>query len=112
MAEKEYIEREDVLNFLEETRDGLKGTPTFVELLNQCIDALQRRRPSADVAEVVHGEWEDKYHIVPLYGDKQMRGTFKTCSVCRFIVVGESLGPLTYCPNCGARMDGGKEATP
>lgn len=61
--------------------------------------------PAVDVAPIVHGKWLEKFHIIPMYGDKQMRGSFKTCSICGFILVGESYIKMNYCPNCGAKMD-------
>ena len=59
--------------------------------------------PSADVAPVVHGEWIDK--PTGAYGRMQ-----SWCSAC-----GEHSGiggiernrHKPYCPNCGAKMDGG-----
>ena len=56
--------------------------------------------PAADVAPVVHGEWILK-HIG--------HGHYWECSVCRTnpcIYVTEN---TKYCPNCGAKMGGGKE---
>lgn len=55
--------------------------------------------PAADVAPVVHGRW----------GKKQGGfWEFADCSVCgqKTPTVGI---PPNYCPNCGARMDGGVE---
>lgn len=52
--------------------------------------------PAADVAPVVHGLWVCVNKIDPISGYR--------CSKCRRIV-GFDLTP--YCPNCGAKMDGG-----
>lgn len=52
--------------------------------------------PTADVVEVVHGEWVD-------YSD-----TWKyrfECSLCKFHLMGYD--KTNYCPNCGADMRGG-----
>ena len=54
----------------------------------------------ADVAPVVHGRWiEHKKYIF---------GTMYDCSVCdnRILDNGHA---WNYCPNCGARMDGGSD---
>lgn len=51
--------------------------------------------PAADVAEVVHGQWVD--NGIP---DSILSG----CSVCGFTCGSSS---FFYCPNCGAKMDGG-----
>ena len=56
--------------------------------------------PTADVAPVVHGKWEQSKIIEEVYN----------CSVCGgscwYYVVDGYLGRSKYCPNCGARMDG------
>lgn len=54
--------------------------------------------PAADVAPVVHGVWVCVHKIDPISGYR--------CSKCRHIV-GFDLTP--YCPNCGAKMDGGAD---
>ena len=54
--------------------------------------------PTADVVEVVHGEW------IPIdVGDCCYR-----CSVCNFVRDAYLLEEDNYCPHCGARMDGEK----
>ena len=65
-----------------------------VRLINDprlfCSEALERAilcAPSADVAPVVHGRWLGY-----------------ECSVCG---VSSEYGSSNYCPNCGAKMDGG-----
>ena len=45
-----------------------------------------------DVAPVIHGEW--KNHI-----------TYVECSVCGAMPYSRSM----FCPNCGAKMDGGNK---
>lgn len=51
--------------------------------------------PAADVVEVVHGRW------IPFHS--QVAGYIQYCSACE---IGCTWQP-NYCPNCGARMDGG-----
>ena len=54
--------------------------------------------PAADVAPVMHGEWE-------YIGTDKMGNVFR-CSNCANRI---GLDKETdYCPNCGAKMDGGK----
>lgn len=55
--------------------------------------------PAADIAPVVHGEWE----IVKLPPDPGYKA--KECSVCKCNFW--DLEEWDYCPNCGSRMDGG-----
>lgn len=59
--------------------------------------------PAADAAPVVHARWIERPSL------HAMGGISAKCSACSKRV--QYLGnPLNYCPNCGARMDGG-EAT-
>ena len=51
------------------------------------------KTPTADVAEVKHGEW--------IY-----TGSCQVCSICDEEQYGVDTGRF-YCPNCGAKMDGG-----
>ena len=67
---------------------------------NESLAYQLAKTPTADVEERKHGEWlwdtEDIYE----------------CSVCGIETrVDEVMGMPTYkyCPNCGAKMDGGKE---
>lgn len=54
------------------------------------------KAPAADVAPVVHGRW--------IYDEKAQR---PYCSVCKGYFYGATNSPMGYCPNCGAKMDGG-----
>ena len=92
MAEKEYIEREAALkqNYFSESK-----TPDdnyhFNAEIKFCISSL----PAADVAPVRHGEWQE------------INGIFR-CSLCEYSFEHEGYQHFfNYCPNCGAKMDGG-----
>ena len=83
----EYIDREAVKKVFKDFGKPLVMAPGFAA---RQIDAI----PAADVATVVHGRWEERKrpteHLM--------------CSACcrkNFMRV-----KSTYCPNCGARMDG------
>lgn len=56
--------------------------------------------PAADVAPVRHGDWEI---VLGSNGNEYM-----VCTCCR--VSQDLTGVFTYCPNCGARMDGDDDA--
>lgn len=62
--------------------------------------------PTADVAPVVHGRWIEQ--------EDTMLDTYYTCSACKEDFYIETTGYTekdlflyTFCPNCGAKMDGG-----
>lgn len=102
MAEKEYIERdalkERLKDFSEWCRDGRKQGVDFV------LDCSLPNMPAADVVEVRHGEWvEGAEHFTNGFYEAE-------CSVCgNYIRWNEgNSGEWNYCPNCGAKMDGGK----
>nr|DAF16004.1 MAG TPA: hydrogenase/urease nickel incorporation protein [Caudoviricetes sp.] len=79
----EYIDREKAKRLLH---------IEYAYAAEQLLDEI----PAADVAPVVHGVWVRVHKIDPISGYR--------CSKCRRIV-GFDLTP--YCPNCGAKMDGG-----
>ena len=56
--------------------------------------------PTVDAVEVVHGRWIEQ--------EKYTFGVMYDCSICdnRILDNGHS---WNYCPNCGAKMDGGED---
>lgn len=59
------------------------------------IDAVIEKAPAVDAEPVRHGEWvRDKENCL-----------HNKCSVCEYRHCRED----NYCPNCGAKMDGGKQ---
>ena len=92
---KEYIERDAVM---QEFADYVKRsnnsdfapTPTWNEAVQIVEDA-----PASDVVEVRHGRWIDE----------PIKGIRYHCSIC----FGRFDYTWHYCPNCGAKMDGGAE---
>ena len=85
----EYIERELAIEAL--SRGEGCG--------NVCRRAIERIL-AADVAPVRHGRWIEK--------DKYDFGTFYDCSICGNCIL-DTGHSWNYCPNCGAKMDGGAE---
>ena len=84
----EYIKRKALRDTL---YDADAITMSGVKILNQF--------PAADVVPVRHGEWEI---VVGSNGNEYM-----VCTCCR--VSQDLTGVFTYCPNCGAKMDGGAD---
>lgn len=87
----DYIRREDALKALQNP-ELFNVTPRLLQII--------RELPAADVAPVVHGRW-----IKDDFLSDDVNNAEK-CSQC-----GELIGWFgnlpNYCPNCGAKMDGG-----
>ena len=100
----DYISREAALQAANEWVSEACMAP--VMRISRLFDKLAKV-PAADVAEVVHGEWlraDDDWNSL----------TTIQCSLCSEEWCFEtdddvSLLNYKYCPNCGARMDGGCE---
>ena len=95
----EYIEREAAIDYIKQSQCkkcsdiGLCGNCAVLTGVR-----LFEEVPAADIAPVVHGQW-----ILRHIG----AGHYWECSVCHTnpcIYVTEH---TKFCPNCGARMDGG-----
>ena len=89
----EYIKREYAVDAVV---DVYCDTPD-IDLSCEKFEAAILKIPAADVAPVRHGEWEI---VVGSNGKEYM-----VCTCCR--VSQDLTGVFTYCPNCGAKMDGG-----
>ena len=61
------------------------------------LEQTINNQPTIDSVPVVHGEWEFDISGVGHY----------YCSVCGGR--GDFYGKYNFCPNCGAKMDGGAE---
>ena len=98
------IKKKALLDDLKEIKEVLvsQGDPILASVLNRAI-ACVKKQPVLDAVEVVHGEWstiEDDYcGMIAL-----------ECSECKEQWWFEDDPPIEhyhYCPNCGAKMDGG-----
>ena len=86
----EYIKRETAVRAVMAAKwgDGSDGAMAM---------EIVASTPAADVAPVVHGRW--------IYDKKAQR---PYCSVCKGYFYGVTNSPMSYCPNCGTKMDEGK----
>ena len=103
----EYIEKEAVINFIE---NGLNNPDETKSFGHDAIEIMAEVRymPAADVVEVKHGKW-----IRP--NVPNTRSYKWQCSECGQIACWLHYGnrgskniicKFGYCPHCGARMDG------
>ena len=89
-----YIDAERILSYIERLLNIGTGKKKSLEYLKKFIE----HHSTADVVEVVHGEWK-------VYG----YSGYKQCSECkREYSLTTSVFIGNYCPNCGTKMDGKK----
>lgn len=86
----EYITRQALLNAIPPTEEDKQislygAVADFIVMVNAI--------PAADVAPIIHSKW--------VYGEFDI----PHCSECGHEVMPNVISP--FCPNCGARMDGG-----
>ena len=114
----EYISREAAIKYAEHAyhewnlamaaADGGREINLVYKRQELCkaVESVFRDMPAADVAPVVHEKW-----LV----DKQSSWQYRQCSRCMIAIprTAEVADPYwQYCPNCGARMDGGDDRAP
>ena len=94
---KEYIEREAAIEWV----DDLVDTMSVCTSIDECLGMKSMKSralgvlhdiPAADVVEVRHGRWNNGYEV-------------QNCSECGY----RGKRSYKYCPNCGAKMDGGAD---
>lgn len=100
MTMAEYIKREATIKAIVDSRNRYYNSASNQYLVGRCdgLDiaaGLLRVAPAADVAPVVHGRWVSKNEW-----------TF-VCSNCDYVDAYPFDDRYNYCPNCGAKMDGG-----
>lgn len=93
----EYIEREALMRRIKEIHcaecDNYHGVRCRACWVDDTLDYIDSE-PAADVAPVRHGRWVDTDY------------EFAQCSLCKYPVYA-AWNATNYCPNCGAKMDGG-----
>lgn len=99
--ERRLIDANDFLAELKERHENIMQDPEVSKHMKWCeavhygaTTAIIEKMPTIEAAPVVHGRW--KYVEVIGFG------FLSTCSEC-----GHHDRETNYCPNCGAKMDGG-----
>lgn len=95
MAEKEYIEREEIikrirLRIADYNHDFNSFAPKMVLAYKELLNMVEYL-PTSDVQEVRHGEWIKSKNE-------------RKCSLCGYFYFTNTKS-FNYCPNCGAKMD-------
>jgi len=78
--------------------EALKATHSeiyWTESQQAAVRSFLVKQPKVDAVEVVHGRWIRRHNETK-------------CSRCKFIYY-SNRADFNYCPNCGAKMDGGNE---
>ena len=104
-GKKEYIERGALLKMPPFTKYGGDLSDAYTEGYLDCAEDARmtvKCSPAADVVEVRHGEWEI---VIGSNGKEKM-----ICTNCRHQQ--DLASTFTYCPNCGAKMDGERKDKP
>lgn len=94
----EYIEREAVEKFIE---DGLNNQDVDKRFGHDAIEIMAEVHymPVADVALVVHGRW--------IHDGRRIESGIDWCHCSECGKSDNFCARTNYCPNCGAKMDGG-----
>ena len=113
---KEYIDREAAIEIIDnyaKTMTIHKDTLIVYQAIRDIVDIIC---PTADVVEVVHGEWEIKSKLYRMMEDDFYEQLYVECPYCkrRFCVpstfddeeiIEYARENYPYC-HCGAKMDG------
>lgn len=95
-----YIECEAVLELIRPDDPNDKRCAVTVATAKRLIRHALTAAPAADVAPVVHGRWEQDAD-----GDWYCTNCDEVVAICES--GRERTYRKPYCPNCGAKMDGG-----
>lgn len=109
----EYIERKTLMKFpiRRDHCDKEHANEHFINGIETVMEYAENL-PSADVEPVRHGRWEVVDWVEPDghgFGLIKTNNAGKCCSNCRNCFKAELLWKDNYCPNCGAKMEGGAE---
>lgn len=109
----EFISRKAAIAYIREQSEGCQKafeelggeSGIYADAYNDLAEDFYSI-PAADVAPVVHARWEREpasyWRRTPSGAVAVMRTTYR-CSLCGRGTAVKS----NYCPNCGAKMDGG-----
>ena len=100
-----YIDREALVEWLKRIplKDLSDGRGLCRVIFEDDFKRAIKKIPKGiivDVAPVRHGRWVEK--------EKYTFGIMYDCSLCEDRIL-DNGHPWNYCPNCGAKMDGGDD---
>jgi hypothetical protein len=103
----EYIKREELMEFpiRRNHYDRKNGNKHFINGIETVLEYAENL-PAADVAPVRHGQWiigvnNDDFDVKCEWTD-----IFEVAGIATVERIAKA---MHYCPNCGAKMDGGAD---
>ena len=90
----EYISREAAIKSTWMILEGMGYPRSENRSLERTVESVFKSAPAADVVEVRHSHWNEE-------------GLSLVCADCGWMQYHDI--PYGYCPNCGAKMDGGHD---
>lgn len=103
----ECIEREAAIKRIKEVYcvgcNSYNGVRCRACGTGDAIDIIEDA-PAADVAPVVHGRWVDR-----IVDENEVIQPWMKRYYCSECLEGGNQSWFKFCPNCGAKMDGGEE---
>ena len=110
MAEKEYIEREAAYKACEAYFSGVcvydVSASEVINDFEKVIDAV----PTADVVPIRHGRWKKGKSYERPTENGFVHDDRYFCDCCGWGCCCDTKLDFRYCPNCGAKMGGVKNA--
>lgn len=99
---KEYIEREEAVRAAKNGADEWDGGCSRYR--DASIESAMNAIPAADVVEVRRGRWTD-HRTIEHDGEWYCTACGEEVTICS--CGKDKTWKYRYCPNCGAKMDGG-----
>ena len=106
----EYLSRNEAINAVKSLESSMPAKDNYAKgydaALGRALIAVRQAPPASDVQPVKHGRWIGIYEYCEKNGYVPSgMGIYYWCSECDKAEKKTS----DFCPNCGARMDGGAE---
>ena len=102
------IKREDLIDHLNACIAESDGGTPITDAVLVAIRCAVEQMPEVDAVPVVYGAWFG-VSARELFGSNSDQLAGYVCSECGFDIEECDADAFNYCPNCGAKMDGGTE---
>ena len=96
----------DFRNVMNGVRFGGRGGGRTAAMVQVALKHMIDNAHTVDAVPVVHGRWGEHLSFTA-FGE--YNGSLYECSNCHSGSYDDAFEHFHYCPNCGAKMDGGAE---